>query len=188
MPMWVTGKHNNGSNSQKTQGQNWYDAGFTLIELLVVIVIIGLMASVVALNLPPNSKSLSDETDIIAARFQLAAQEAILTGSVIGLSFDQDGYTFIRRINRQWAPYAPAGLSGKLQWPDSSKLNFKYEGEKIALPRRNVTSEGQIIPSVFFLPSGEAQNFNLTFSSPRSEQTILVQVNGHISRASGARF
>ena len=211
--MWATGKHSNKTPWQQPCRQN--DHGFTLIELLVVIIIIGLMASVVALTLPSSRETLNDESNIIAARLELAAQEAIISGNVIGLSLNSDGYRFLRRVRGQWQAYAPSGLKGTLPWPEDVKLAFSYEGEKITLsgpvgsvagstgvssnkasnpnsggssnnspnaPNAAHTVNTKIIPNVYFLPSGETQNFNLTLSGPNEEITITVSANGQISQ------
>ncbi|UTW56526.1 type II secretion system minor pseudopilin GspH [Kordiimonas sp. SCSIO 12610] len=185
--MWVTGKHNSQQIIVSPRTGHSTDAGFTLIELLVVIVIIGLMASVVVLNLPSNRQTLSDETDVIVARLNLASQEAILTGSVIGLKLDRDGYSFMRRQRGEWLPYAASGKQGTILWPENIKLAFEFEGEKVAIGRSS-TKATPLIPNVFFLPSGETQNFSLTLSGAGEEETIQVLASGQITLQSAEAF
>ena len=189
--MWAIGKHSK-SNTTRTKvakvSHHLSEAGFSLIELMVVIIIMGLMASVVVLNLPSNKQTLRDDSEVIAARLQLAAQEAILTGNIVGLTMDQTGYGFLRRIRGQWTPYAPAGLNGTLAWPDNIKLDFHFEGEKISLARNSAAPSTTAIPSVFFLPSGEAQNFTLTLSTPNEEEIIQVDDNGAVTLVESDAF
>lgn len=186
--MWATGRHNKPNTAlfEAAKASRYpSDAGFSLIELMVVIVIMGLMASVVVLNLPSSKQTLRGDSEVIVARLQLAAQEAILTGNIIGLRMDQTGYGFLRRIRGEWTPYAPAGLQGTIAWPDNTKLDFHFEGEKVTLARNSKTVVAQSVPSVFFLPSGETQNFTLTFSTPREEEIIQVVDNGVITLIEG---
>ena len=178
--MLATGKHNNSSVQNEPYQSN--DNGFTLIELLVVVIIIGLMASVVVLNLPSNDKTLRQESDIVTARLHLVSQEAILTGNVIGLRIHQEGYSFMRRIQGQWVAYTPPGLKGAILWPENTKLDFRFEGEKITLSKNNTASGLPLTPNIYFLPSGETQNFDLTFSNPHEEETIQVFANAQISQ------
>lgn len=77
-------------------------AGFTLVELMVVIVIIGLLATVVALNVLPSQ----DRAMVQKARADIATlEQAIETYRLDNMVFptDQQGLQALRR--------APAGLA-----------------------------------------------------------------------------
>ena len=77
-------------------------AGFTLVELMVVIVIIGLLATVVALNVLPSQ----DRAMVQKARADIATlEQAIETYRLDNMVFptDQQGLQALRR--------APAGLN-----------------------------------------------------------------------------
>jgi general secretion pathway protein H len=85
-------------------------AGFTLVELLVVLVVIGLMATTVALSLPDPRGKLADDGAALAARLVAARDLAIIGGQDIGVRFDAAGYGFEQRRGESWAPVAERAL------------------------------------------------------------------------------
>jgi general secretion pathway protein H len=76
--------------------------GFTLVELLVVLVIIGLLATAVALALPEAGGSLAGEADRFAARARAARDTAILESRPVALQIGRGGYEVARRENGLW--------------------------------------------------------------------------------------
>lgn len=95
--------------------------GFTLIELLVVLAIMGTAAGAIALAIRPRAAG-EDEAEArrLAARIELAADQAMLDDRAIGLDWSARGYRFLAWGGGRWlpargdalAPHAlPAGLS-----------------------------------------------------------------------------
>ncbi len=72
--------------------------GFTLIELMVVVTIIGIMAAmmVVSGGLPDAGRDLKREADRMRAVFSMAAEEAVIQQSEIGVELNEAGYRFMR--------------------------------------------------------------------------------------------
>lgn len=97
-------------------------AGFTLIEILVVMVIIGVLASLVVVNLTGRrvSDELETESDRLAQLFKLASEEAELQGQQIGWRYGKNGYEFLIANGPQWTPiqsgeFRPRTLPGPLE-------------------------------------------------------------------------
>ncbi len=78
--------------------------GFTLIEIMIVIIIIGLLASQVVLNIGGESRQdrLNKELDAIQARIQLASELAMLKQVELGFHIDEKGYRFLVFENDKW--------------------------------------------------------------------------------------
>ena len=87
------------------------NAGFTLVELLVVLVVIGLMAATVVINLPDPRGRLADDGTALAARLVAARDFAIIGGRDIGVRFDAAGYGFQQRRGESWAPVNERALA-----------------------------------------------------------------------------
>lgn len=78
------------------------ERGFTLVELMVVIAIIGLLAGVVVVNLPPPRANTERDIERTAARFRLAADLSILSGRVTGVEITRDRYRLLSRVRGAW--------------------------------------------------------------------------------------
>ena len=83
---------------------NRRDAGISLIEVLVGVSILGIVAFAITLSLQPQARPLDRETDRLALRLSQAAEEAVATGSPVGLSVEAGGqsYAFYRYVDRRW--------------------------------------------------------------------------------------
>jgi general secretion pathway protein H len=97
------------------------EAGLTLVEMLVVLAVVGVMAGVVVLSAGSGSgRGAEVEARRLAARLDLAADEAMVTGHSVAFVGDKDGYRFLVQQAGQWRdetapalePYRlPSGLS-----------------------------------------------------------------------------
>jgi general secretion pathway protein H len=98
-------------------------AGFTLVELLVVLVILGVAAGLIAVNLSSDGeRSAEREAKRLAGALEHAAALAQWRGETLGVSADGPAYRFWRRgTDDRWralgdddvlAPHAlPAGVT-----------------------------------------------------------------------------
>jgi general secretion pathway protein H len=68
--------------------------GFTLLELLLVVAIIAIAAGAVALSVSGGERSLREESERLAALFQMAQSEARVGGRPLVWEADLTGYSF----------------------------------------------------------------------------------------------
>jgi len=89
----------------------------TLIEVLVVLVIVGVLASTVALNvgaLDRGGARLEHEADLLATRLTRAAEEVLISGQAAALIWDADSYRFVTVQDGAWVPH-PVPILGEVQ-------------------------------------------------------------------------
>lgn len=90
-------------------------AGLSLIEVLIALVIIGVMTgmTVLSLNILDRGGRAEAEAMRLADRLRLASDEALLSGSVLALVWNERGYRFLRwdAAAAGWrdSPLAPLG-------------------------------------------------------------------------------
>jgi general secretion pathway protein H len=97
------------------------EAGLTLVEMLVVLAIVGVMAGLVVLSAGSGRGHGAEiEARRLAARLDLAADEAMVTGRPVAFIGSRSGYRFLMQRAGQWRdetapalePYSlPSGLS-----------------------------------------------------------------------------
>ncbi len=80
--------------------------------MLVAIAVLALVATVVALNAPPQRSAAQEEAEQLAARLKLAIETAVLTGAPLRLEIDQSGYAFLRRRGGAWEQTGRQSLAG----------------------------------------------------------------------------
>ena len=83
------------------------DAGVTLVEVLVVLVLVGIMAGIVGLNIGSGSRGdiAKQEADLLVARLNRAADDVILTGVPMGFVWGAEGYRFDVYNGEIWVPH-----------------------------------------------------------------------------------
>ncbi len=87
-------------------------AGVTLVEMLVVLVLVGILASAVALSVGGARRGAGAEpqAQLLAARLQRAADEAVLTGRAVALIWTGNSYRFMELDGDRWAPHQVVAL------------------------------------------------------------------------------
>jgi len=101
-------------------------AGLTLVEVLVVVLLIGLMAALVSVNLGRGDReAVREEAARLAASLQQAQDEALLTGATLAWRGEATGYGYLRRgPARNWVPidgdqgFAPRRLPAPVRLVD----------------------------------------------------------------------
>jgi type II secretion system protein H len=142
--------------------------GFTLIEILVVIFIVALITSVIVLK-NMNTFTLSSKTTAyhLLNVFQLAEQEAMLQGEVLGFSITPAGYQFLVFQNSE------DGLSGK--WSLLTDNRFLAAS---SLPSRIKLETTQ---HIIIFPTGELTPFTLNIGINHQIQYQLIgETNGNL--------
>ena len=99
-------------------------AGVTLVEVLVVLVLIGVMAGVVGLSLGPVDRggALDREANLLVARLNRAADEALLANAPVAFVWTRNSYAFLTLQQNEWATHplpalgTPHDIGGGLQF------------------------------------------------------------------------
>ncbi|MGB3721203.1 MAG: GspH/FimT family pseudopilin [Pacificimonas sp.] len=86
--------------------------GFTLVETLVVLAILGALAGVAVLSVGAGDRGAIAEraANRLANHLTLAADESLITGAALRLSWDQDGYVFETGGEGDWQPHGDDSL------------------------------------------------------------------------------
>lgn len=101
--------------------------GFSLVELMVVLFVMGLLASVVVLAMPGDSRELRTEAERFAARTSAARDEAITASAPVSLVVSDAGYYFEQRDDGHWRPF-PGDKFGLTAWSDGTRAATGGQG------------------------------------------------------------
>ncbi len=176
--------------------------GFTLIEISVVLVIVGILASLVALSITnrPLAERQKFQADRLYQLLRLAAEQAQLQSTEIGLVVGLDGYRFVTLdATRHWIPYGNGPLRTR-RLPPSFKLRLHIDQHAITAQRLGgpVTSgdgtqaganddgdnNAQVVtPQILLLSSGETTAFQLDITATGSGMTYRIAADelGHFT-------
>lgn len=127
-------------------------AGFTLLELLVVLVMIGVLATTVTLSLAPDThRQLQDEAWRFARVLETASEQAE-HGDPLALSWQPDGYQFLRQADDgQWQPLDDRLLAAH-RWPNGISAEQIQNVAKGTIP---LMGDGHVTPRVLTLRTSE---------------------------------
>lgn len=166
--------------------------GFTLIEVMLTILIIGLGAMIVVLNLPSTAR-FDEDTSSNAERFlqqvHHAREQALLRNYVYGIEFIDNSYRFYRWYENKWElqtepPLRPVTLTEpyyfELEMGDFRLLDNMNEGRDAVFGRdeRSEDPEKRIPrPTVLIFESTEFVPFRILFHN-RDSMASGITVNG----------
>ena len=143
-------------------------AGFTLIEILVVLLIVTILVGITVPRLPGFADSA--DYDLEARRLELllnmARNEAVLDSIEFGFGPTDEGYTFYRYNDgsQTWQRGESPFQSRKL--PEQLTLRIKADSSEFSL-------EGENVPPVLILSSGETTPAEITLRSSKDFEKIL---------------
>jgi general secretion pathway protein H len=144
----------------------WSVRAFTLIELLVVLVVIGVAAGLVYVNLGgDHARAVEREAKRLAGALEHAALVAQWTGETLGVSADGRSYRFWRRsVSDRWSAVADDDvLAPHTLGIDLTVSAATYAGAPV--------TAGAILP---FRPTGRNEPFVLVLTSPGGAITIAA--------------
>ncbi|WP_203291637.1 GspH/FimT family pseudopilin [Maricaulis parjimensis] len=156
------------------------EAGVSLIEVLVGVSILGIVAFAISLTLQPPSAPLDHETDRLALRLNQAAEEAIATGSPVGLAVEDDGqvYAFYRYVDRQWW----------VMRDHPSLAAHRLDGEvRLDVPDGFLPQDTDAagIPAIWFDPAGLTEPFRLRLDTAQGWTELDWTGQGGLQRTEG---
>jgi general secretion pathway protein H len=159
------------------------DKGFSLVEIMVVMAIMGLMASAVVLAMPSKDDRLERALSGTRTYMTALGRTAVTTGRVVGLRFDDSGYTPLVLKGGEWV--VDSTLVGRPRtWDGASLVGVELDGAGVSLELKR----GETLrPHVWFLPTGEAASFKLSLEvegergSLQGSGTGAIEVVAHAS-------
>ena len=142
-------------------------AGFTLIELMVVIVIMGVVAAMVRINVGDNSARQARQEAAVLVRMMNALREkAVLEGQEYGMRFEPQAYQLLRFDAGQWQV-----ADTRVRLPSGLALALTLEGRDQPLSPRAST------PHVLWLSSDENTAFSLHLGST-TQHLLSIRSDG----------
>lgn len=156
--------------------------GFTLLEVMLVLLLVGLLTSVVALNLGGRSSQQQIQQEVLRfmQAFQFVAEQAQLQQQEWGLVVANEGYAFAYYSADGWQLAQQPAITRQYALPEGMSLQLELEG----LPGDEFNLLSQLswqqetddrwqnaqdnakktpFPQVFILSSGEISPFRLNF-------------------------
>ncbi|MGF1456513.1 MAG: type II secretion system minor pseudopilin GspH [Alphaproteobacteria bacterium] len=158
-------------------------AGFSLVELMAAVVIIGLAAGAVAMVLPSGGPTLEQDVRRFAGGLDRIARHSVMTGRMIGLRIEPEGYRAYRRRRGVWDPLTGDDAAG--DWRKGTRVTVGQGAQIRREPisrRDKATREKQgrkkqgVSPQIRFDPLGMGTPFWLRFE--RGTEAVIVQSNG----------
>lgn len=153
--------------------------GFTLIEILVVLALIALLTGLAALSAGAAGSPVNREARRLAATLKLATDESRLQGTVLGLSFRHDGYSYLELVPVAtepgsgpalvWRPLPARGAFGPRTWPQPMRFELRIDGRLVAPAFTGAVSAPQIV----LLPEGEFTPFALRLIGTQEAGAIM---------------
>lgn len=163
--------------------------GFTLIELLVVVLLLGLGLSVsLTLDFAGSPQQQKQQTLLLANALELAAQDAVLDGKVLGLDFfaadaqDALAYRWLRLQEEGWQPYLLRDVEAETLLPAELLATLTLAGQTVLPePRTELASAETFSPEILLLPTRELTPFTLTLSGDAgSASTLTADLMGRV--------
>jgi type II secretion system protein H len=154
--------------------------GFTLIELLIVLVLIGLITGMAMLSMgtadPRDQQKL--EADRLFKLLELATQEAITRGDVLGLELFNHGYRFTVIKKQKWQPETTDMVFRARELMPQMSLAFTMHQETVVL--KNQSIEGvDPAPQIILTPDGDMELFQISITMQNSDSTFLLNNTQH---------
>lgn len=154
--------------------------GFTLVELLVVILLIGLGLGVsLTVDFAASPQQQKQQTALLANALELAAQQAVLDGDMLGLDFftadDAFGYRWLQWRDGAWQSIAlQSGAQGDTLLDREFRAAVTLSGvEHVPEPRVDLATTTAFAPEVALLPTRELTPFTLSLAGNTGDASVL---------------
>jgi general secretion pathway protein H len=150
--------------------------GFTLIELLIVMVLIGLITGMAVLSMgtadPHEQQKL--EAERLVKLLELASQEAMARGDIIGLEIFSKGYRFAVVENQKWRQESTDMVFRPRTLMPQMLLALDMEQHPVTLiPDAIQASEPH--PQIIFTPDGDLELFQIKMTLTNSDSIFVVK-------------
>lgn len=154
------------------------DAGFTLVEVMATLAIVALVASSVLLMSPGADSRLRSSLERLAARMDLASDQAILMNRQVAIVATNEGYHFERLDEDGWRRIETIAGLGFQPWPSSGAPDIENsEASDSETSNRRLAR---------FDPLGGATPMRLSFGDGDNGWCVEIDEEGgvHVERSS----
>ncbi len=160
--------------------------GFTLLEILVVMFIVGLMFSLAVLSVGDGGQreTVRREAERFRALVLLAQERAILEAREFGVSFTDDGYSFLVLEDNEWQPITDDELFRERTLPEGMGVELTADDLPVDLAAAEEDeNEKGPRPHLLVLSSGELSSFELSFYAEHGDIAYRIEgeVQGEVS-------
>ena len=153
--------------------KRWREAhGFSLVEVMVVVAIIGLMAGVVVLSLPSEDRDQRQAMERTERAFVAVSRNSIMTGRVVGLVINRDGFATVSLTDDGWAEDNSILKEGARSWVPLDLVSLKVDGAD-----QNLSAAG-LEPQIWFLPTGEHPSYELSLMGDARPAKLTASASG----------
>ncbi|BCG64181.1 MAG: general secretion pathway protein H [Methyloprofundus sp.] len=136
--------------------------GFTLLELLVVLVLISILFSFATLSLNTRPSPAKHAAYQIQQLLNLAQEDSILRGQIMGWTLTTTQQYFSRYQNQQWQTLEKDQLLNS--HPLDPILNYQLQIDNL-----NIIATKNSLPQIIFLPDGSISHFELIVQAANSD-------------------
>ena len=149
--------------------------GFTLIELLIVMVLIGVITGTAMLSMSaadPRDQQ-KQEAQRLLRLLEMAVQETVARGDILGLEFFSQGYRFTRLQNNKWQPESGDMLFKAHALGPQMELKLRKDHKDILLSHESI----ELIspkPQIIFTPDGDLGLFEINLSIKNGDGILTV--------------
>lgn len=156
--------------------------GFTLLEIMVVVALMGLIAVVTIMTMPSdNRNNLISQTETLAEAIKLAADRALLEGTMMGIIINTDSWQvvtlqqtgkaantpeliqdyFNSNTTHRWQPWLFRRFPLQRQLPEIFSLSLKIQDIPADLHSEQNNRDVDLIPQIWLFPGGEITPFEI---------------------------
>jgi len=166
-----------------------FQRAFTLIELLAVVFVVGLIVSLVVVNIERDDDQIAHmEARRFAALLRQLQDESILQGFVMGVTVDPVKNVYHFMIQKEkWQAVTEDEIMRERKLPGSVKLklvilestssanaDLRNDGSKLELEEPEEKEDYVVFPEIIVEPTGLTSPFILTFAGNSSGYEVRL--------------
>ena len=148
-------------------------AGFTLVEVLAVLLIFGLMAGAVIINMPARPNPLYKQGELLATHIELTAQTGIIRQQVVGIRFTDDSYEIVSYLDGEWK------VEKEINYDPNLKPHIELVENSAKIDLELAEKSG--IPSIRYDTTGLGTPFELKLENGASQILLIGTIDGHVT-------
>jgi len=165
----------------RMRAQRADESGSSLIEVLAAMFIIALASAVVVTSMPDAVDPEKTEALAFAAKLQRAADEAVISGLIIGVDVDADGYRFHQRAAGVWGALEDRRAFEEHMWSQAADVQVEVAGDRGNRRRlADVIAGDAPNPALRFSPTGEATPTQVWVTYPSADYVVRVGADGSV--------